>query len=135
MNNEKSIKQINEKFWILNDELCLCVNEIVRIEKYIIVHNDKETEQDTNNFKFAHFHYNNIHFKFMQECPQNITQLKQMIAFESEKCKISDNDLRQLLKLLQRRPSNTRRIKAINVYDYTIGMWETLNERPADYID
>lgn len=135
MNNEKSIKQINEQFWIRNDELCLCVNEIVRIEKYIIVHNDKEPKQDTDNFKFAHFHYNNIHFKFMQECPQNITQLKQMIAFESEKSRISDNDLRQLLKLLQRRPSNTRRIKAINVYDYTIGMWETLNERPADYID
>lgn len=135
MNNEKSIKQINEQFWIRNDELCLCVNEIVRIERYIIVHNDKEPEQDTDNFKFAHFHYNNIHFKFMQECPQNITQLKQMIAFESEKSKISDNDLRQLLKLLQRRPTAKKRGSYNNVYDYIIDVWETLNERPAAYID
>lgn len=131
--SKTELQKLNEEFWIFKDSQNM--NEMARIEKVIIVHNDREPGQKLDNLKFAHFHYNNIHFKFMQECPQNITQLKQMIAFESEKSKISDNDLRQLLKLLQRRPSNTRRIKAINVYDYTIGMWETLNERPADYID
>ena len=108
---------------------------MAKIEKLIIVHNDKEPGQDVDNLKFAHFHYNNIHFKFKQECPRNITELRQMIAFDSEQKKITDKELKDLLKLLQKRPTKTNRIKADTVYDLTIGTWEILNDRDSDYID
>lgn len=126
-------KQLNEELWIIQDEQN--INEMAKIEKLIIVHNDKEPGQDVDNLKFAHFHYNNIHFKFKQECPKNITELRQMIAFDSEQKKITDKELKDLLKLLQKRPTKTNRIKADTVYDLTIGTWEILNDRDPDYID
>ena len=126
-------KQLNEEFWIIQDEQN--INEMAKIEKFIIVHNDREPGQDVDNLKFAHFHYNNIHFKFKQECPRNITELRQMIAFDSEQKKITDKELKDLLKLLQKRPTKTNRIKADTVYDLTIGTWEILNDRDSDYID
>ena len=126
-------KQLNEEFWIIQDEQN--INEMAKIEKFIIVHNDREPGQDVDNLKFAHFHYNNIHFKFKQECPRNITELRQMIAFDSEQKKITDKELKDLLKLLQKRPTKTNRIKADTVYDLTIGTWEILNDRDPDYID
>lgn len=128
-----NIKQLNEELWIIQDEQN--INEMAKIEKFIIVHNDREPGQDLDNLKFAHFHYNNIHFKFKQECPRNITELRQMIAFNSEQKKITDKELKDLLKLLQKRPTKTNRIKANTVYDLTIGTWEILNEREPDYID
>lgn len=127
------VKQLNEELWIIQDEQN--INEMAKIEKFIIVHNDKEPGQDVDNLKFAHFHYNNIHFKFKQECPKNITELRQMIAFDSEQKKITDKELKDLLKLLQKRPTKTNRIKADTVYDLTIGTWEILNDRDPDYID
>lgn len=126
-------KQLNEQLWIIQDEQN--INEMAKIEKFIIVHNDREPGQDVDNLKFAHFHYNNIHFKFKQECPKNITELRQMIAFDSEQKKITDKELKDLLKLLQKRPTKTNRIKADTVYDLTIGTWEILNDRDPDYID
>lgn len=126
-------KQLNEEFWIIQDEQN--INEMAKIEKFIIVHNDREPGQDVDNLKFAHFHYNNIHFKFKQECSKNITELRQMIAFDSEQKKITDKELKDLLKLLQKRPTKTNRIKADTVYDLTIGTWEILNDRDPDYID
>ena len=93
-------KQLNEELWIIQDEQN--INEMAKIEKFIIVHNDRESGQDIDNLKFAHFHYNNIHFKFKQECPKNITELRQMIAFDSEQQKITDKELKDLLKLLQK---------------------------------
>ena len=126
-------KQLNEELWIIQDEQN--INEMAKIEKFIIVHNDREPGQDVDNLKFAHFHYNNIHFKFKQECPKNITELRQMIAFDSEQKKITDKELKDLLKLLQKRPTKTNRIKADTVYDLTIGTWEILNDRDPDYID
>ena len=127
------VKQLNEQLWIIQDEQN--INEMAKIEKLIIVHNDREPGQDVDNLKFAHFHYNNIHFKFKQECPRNITELRQMIAFDSEQEKITDKELKDLLKLLQKRPTKTNRIKADTVYDLTIGTWEILNDRDSDYID
>ena len=127
------VKQLNEQLWIIQDEQN--INEMAKIEKLIIVHNDREPGQDVDNLKFAHFHYNNIHFKFKQECPKNITELRQMIAFDSEQKKITDKELKDLLKLLQKRPTKTNRIKADTVYDLTIGTWEILNDRDPDYID
>ena len=127
------VKQLNEELWIIQDEQN--INEMAKIEKFIIVHNDREPGQDVDNLKFAHFHYNNIHFKFKQECPRNITELRQMIAFDSEQEKITDKELKDLLKLLQKRPTKTNRIKADTVYDLTIGTWEILNDRDSDYID
>lgn len=127
------VKQLNEQLWIIQDEQN--INEMAKIEKFIIVHNDREPGQDVDNLKFAHFHYNNIHFKFKQECPKNITELRQMIAFDSEQKKITDKELKDLLKLLQKRPTKTNRIKADTVYDLTIGTWEILNDRDPDYID
>ena len=127
------VKQLNEQLWIIQDEQN--INEMAKIEKLIIVHNDREPGQDVDNLKFAHFHYNNIHFKFKQECPRNITELRQMIAFDSEQKKITDKELKDLLKLLQKRPTKTNRIKADTVYDLTIGTWEILNDRDSDYID
>ena len=127
------VKQLNEQLWIIQDEQN--INEMAKIEKFIIVHNDREPGQDVDNLKFAHFHYNNIHFKFKQECPKNITALRQMNAFDSEQKKITDKELKDLLKLLQKRPTKTNRIKADTVYDLTIGTWEILNDRDPDYID
>ena len=127
------VKQSNEELWIIQDEQN--INEMAKIEKFIIVHNDREPGQDIDNLKFAHFHYNNIHFKFKQECPKNITELRQMIVFDSEQKKITDKELKDLLKLLQKRPTKTNRIKADTVYDLTIGTWEILNDRDPDYID
>lgn len=126
-------KQLNEELWIIQDEQN--INEMAKIEKFIIVHNDREPGQDIDNLKFAHFHYNNIHFKFKQECPRNITELRQMIAFDSEQKKITDEELKNLLKLLQKKPSIKRRAPYNNVYDYVLDTWETLNEREPDYID
>ena len=94
-------KQLNEELWIIQDEQN--INEMAKIEKFIIVHNDREPGQELDNLKFAHFHYNNVHFKFKQECPRNITELRQMIAFSSEQKKITDKELKDLLKLLQKR--------------------------------
>lgn len=129
----KSFKQLNEDLWIVQDNLS--INEMARIEKVIIVHTDREPGQYGDNLKFAHFHYNNIHFKFMQQCPKNITQLRQMIAFEKEQIKITDKELKNLLTILCRKPSKQNRIQTDSVYDYTIGAWEMLNERDVDYID
>ena len=127
------LQKLNEEFWIFKDSQNM--NEMARIEKVIIVHNDKEPGQDIDNLKFAHFHYNNIHFKFRQQCPKNILELRQMIAFSSEQKKITDKELKDLLKLLQKKPTKTNRISANNVYDLTIGTWEVLNERDADFVD
>ena len=127
------VKQLNEELWIIQDEQN--INEMAKIEKFIIVHNDREPGQDIDNLKFAHFHYNNVHFKFKQECPRNITELRQMIAFSSEQKKITDKELKDLLKLLQKRPTVKRRAPYNNVYDYVLDTWETLNEREPDYID
>ena len=80
------VKQLNEELWIIQDEQN--INEMAKIEKFIIVHDDREPGQDIDNLKFAHFHYNNIHFKFKQECPKNITELRQMIAFDFEQKKM-----------------------------------------------
>ena len=126
-------KQLNEVLWIIQDEQN--INEMAKIEKFIIVHNDREPGQELDNLKFAHFHYNNVHFKFKQECPRNITELRQMIAFSSEQKKITDKELKDLLKLLQKRPTVKRRAPYNNVYDYVLDTWETLNEREPDYID
>lgn len=127
------LQKLNEEFWIFKDSQNM--NEMARIEKVIIVHNDREPGQDIDNLKFAHFHYNNIHFKFRQQCPKNITELKTMIAFNSEITKINNKALSTLLGILQRRPSGSLRGKYNNVYDYVLDVWETLNERNADFID
>lgn len=127
------VKQLNEELWIIQDEQN--INEMAKIEKFIIVHNDREPGQDIDNLKFAHFHYNNIHFKFKQECPKNITELRQMIAFDSEQKKITDKELKDLLKLLQKKPSVKRRAPYKNVYDYVLDTWATLNDREPDFID
>lgn len=129
----KDIKQLNEKLAIIQDNQN--INEMANIEKCIIVHNDKEPGQSLDNDKFAHFHYNDIHFKFKQECPKNLTELKTMIAFDSEKSQISDRELSELLKILQRKPSGKKRGNYERVYDFVIDTWETLNEREVDYID
>ena len=130
----KPLKQLNEELMIINDELNM--NEMAHIEKFIIVHNDKEPGQELDNEKFAHFHYNNVHFKFKQECPKNITELKSMIAFDSEKLKLNDKELNKLLKLLQRKPSRQGKVHHTTVYDKVIDAWLLLNEdRDIDYID
>lgn len=126
-------KQLNEELWIIQDEQN--INEMAKIEKFIIVHNDREPGQELDNLKFAHFHYNNVHFKFKQKCPRNITELRQMIAFDSGQKKITDKELKDLLKLLQKKPSIKRRAPYNNVYDYVLDTWVTLNERDPDYID
>ena len=126
-----NIKRLNEEMWKIQDNFAM--NEMAKIEKVLIIHNDKEPGQEIDNLKFAHFHYNDIHFRFRQVCPKNITELKEMIAFESEKKKITSKELANLLKLLQRKPIRTR-VKADTVYDLTLAVWEILNEREADFI-
>lgn len=131
---DKNAQQINEELLIVQDELN--IDEMAKIEKFIIVHNDKEPGQDLDNEKFAHFHYANIHFKFRKECPKNITQLREMIAFNSEQTKITDKELSELLKLLKRKPSRQGKAFHSNVYDKVVDAWSILNEdRDIDYID
>lgn len=113
------LEQLNEQLWIVNDKLS--INEMARIEKLIIVHNDREPGQEIDNLKFAHFHYNKIHFKFKKDCPKNINDLRTMIVFKSELDKINKKELSDLLSLLKRRPTNNR-LNAKTVYDLTIGM-------------
>ena len=128
------IKQLNEEIaFVIQDTKAM--NEMATIEKQIIVHNDKETGQIDDNLKFAHFHYANIHFKFRKNCPKNISELKEMIAFSYELKRIKDIELSKLLKLLNSKPTRNSRIKADTVYDYVITIWEGLNDREADYID
>lgn len=127
------IEHINEELAIIQDNDNMY--EMANIEKQIIVHNDRENGQAGDNLKFAHFNYKNVHFKFTQECPKNITQLKEMIAFNVEQKKLNDKDLTELLKLLKRKPSGKKRGIYNCVYDLVIDTWETLNERDADYID
>ena len=127
-------QQLNEVLsFTLQDTTCM--NEMATIEKVIIVHNDREVGQVADNFKFAHFHFANLHFKFRRECPKNLLELKEMIAFPYELKRVKETELKKLLKLLNSKPTKKTRVVVDNIYDYTIFVWEALNDREVDYIN
>ena len=122
------VQRLNQEIAIVQDTLT--INEMARIEKFILVHNDTEP-----NDKFAHFHYKDIHYRFASKCPKNITELKKLIAFKVEVSKVKESDLTELLSLLQKQPTGKNRGNYSNVYDKVLDTWETLNERDADVVE
>lgn len=102
--------------------------EMAYLDGGIIVNNDNS---DT---KFAHFHWNGVHFAFLKSCPKNATEIKKMIVFPKEKSKLDDHKLTELAKLLNSKPQ-MKRGTYNSVYDRVLDYWETLNGRDADYVD
>lgn len=111
------------------------INEMARLTGDIIVHNENDNSIKTDQLKFAHFHWKNIHFKLSRKMPKNATQLRKLIAFDKEQKLISDNELTQLVKILKSKPIKPKITPFKTVYEQIINIWETLNEREADFID
>ena len=111
------------------------INEMAKLDGGIIVHNENDSSTKTDQLKFAHFHYKNIHFKFSKNLPKNVSQLRKLIAFDKEQKLISDNELTQLAKILKSKPTRPKKTKAKTVYEAIIDIWELLNERDADFVD
>ena len=101
------------------------ITEMVRLNKGIEVRNDGKN-------KFSHFHWNGVHFNLFEEIPDSIEELKERIHFKKERDKLKDNELKELLKILNS-PSTQKRGKIYkNVYEFTVAIWEILNERDVD---
>ena len=60
------------------------INEMADVGFGVIVHNENDNSIKTEQLKFAHFHWKNIHFKFSRNLPKNATQLRKLIAFDKE---------------------------------------------------
>ena len=134
--------QIDEDFLreIYKDDLFYTIesqyiNEIVKLDGDIIVHNENDNSLDSNQLKFAHFHCKNIHFKFSRNIPKNVVQLRKLITFDKEQKFISNRELAQLAKILKSKPTRPKKTRATSVYESIIDIWELLNEREADFVD
>ena len=113
------------------------INEMATINGQIRVNNEDTTNQyGKTQTKFAHFHwtYNDkIHFMFSEECPKNVSQLKQLIAFPEEKNILSSGEYKKLLKILQTK-MNKPQFKGLTVYQSAMKVWRQLhNNRPIDF--
>lgn len=132
---------MKNEFKTLNEELqyiyhtTMQITEMARLTGDIIVHNENDESMDNNELKFAHFHYKNIHFKLSRNIPKNASQARKMIAFSKEQPKIEDHELTELCKILKSKPVKPRKNSFKTVYDQIIEVWETINERDADFID
>lgn len=123
--NKPEIEQVKEDF---HETLLMDMSEMARLDGGIVVRNDNDDK------KFAHFHWNNVHFAFKRNCPKNATEVKEMIAFPKEINRLSNHQFTELAKLLNSEPIKKRGTYP-NVYSKVLDYWETLNERDADYID
>ena len=79
------------------------IDEMARINNLVEVNNEDITNEKgvVINKKFAHFHWlykRKIHFKFANRIPENIQELKKLLAFKSDKTGISDKELKKVLK-------------------------------------
>lgn len=119
----------------LNEEL-QPINEMAKLTGGIVVHNENDNSENIDQLKFAHFHWKGVHFKLSRHIPQNVSELRKMIAFPSkENFKLSDFELTELVNILKSKPVKPRKNSFRTVYQQIIEMWETLNERDVDYID
>lgn len=109
------------------------INEMARIGKYIEVNNEDTIDSNGNsNKKFPHFHwlYNRkIHFKFANRMPKNASELRKMIAFDSEQSKITDQELNKLAKLLKSKHEDT------TLYQAALDMWIRKHKQRNIYDD
>lgn len=129
-----NIKKLTEDL-LYELHIAMPINEMAKLDGGIEVHNEDDESADIEQLKFAHFHYNGIHFKFSRNIPKNATQARKLIAFNREQTKIDDHELTQLVRILNARPTRPRKTKAKTVYEAVIDIWELLNERDADFID
>ena len=127
-------KQLNEDVLYEYHKL-MPINEMADVGYAVEVHNDNDNNTDADQLKFAHFHWQGVHFKFSKNLPKNATQLKQMIAFKRELNKLDDHELSKLVKILKSKPPINKFGKYNNVYEKALDYWMTFNEREIDYID
>lgn len=128
-------KQFNEDQLLYELHLATPINEIARLTGGIEVHNEDDDSECANELKFAHFHWKGVHFRLSRNIPKNATQARKMIAFSKEQNKLSDYELTELCKILRSKPVKPNKNPFKTVYEQIIQIWETLNERDADYID
>lgn len=131
---ENNIKQLNEEI-LYEMHMTMPINEMARLTGDIEVHSEDDESQYANELKFAHFHWKGVHFRLSRNIPKNATQARKMIAFSKERNKLDDYELTELCKILKSKPVKPRKTKFKTVYEQIIEVWETLNERDADYID
>ena len=131
---ENNIKQLNEEI-LYEMHMTMPINEMARLTGDIEVHSEDDESQYANELKFAHFHWKGVHFRLSKNMPKNVTQARKMIAFSKERNKLDDHELTELCKILKSKPVKPRKTKFKTVYEQIIEVWETLNERDADYID
>lgn len=129
----KKAKELTEEL-LYNIHMLMPINEMATINNVIEVHNENDNSIQSHQLKFAHFHYEGIHFRFSRNIPKNASQARKMIAFSREQNKIDDFELTQLCKILASRP-NRKNVSAKTVYQYALDLWEGLNDRDADFID
>lgn len=129
-----NFKQINEDL-IYEYHLAMPINEMAKLTGDIEVHNENDNSPNADQLKFAHFHFRGVHFKLSRICPKNASQARKLIAFTKEQKKLTDKDLTDLCKILNGKPVKPRRTPYKTVYEQIIDIWETLNDRDADFID
>lgn len=133
-NLEQQLQELNEEL-LYEMFLSIPINEMATLDGGIDVHNEDDSSIDVDQLKFAHFHWNGVHFKFSRKLPENVTQLRKLIAFKKEQTKLDDFELSKLVKILGSRPTRPKKTSARTVYEAVIDIWELLNNRTVDYID
>lgn len=128
------ISKLNEEL-IYELHMATPINEMAELDGNIEVHSENDKSADMQELKFAHFHWNGVHFKFSRTLPKNASQLRKMIAFDREQNKVDDFELNKLAKILASKPTRPKKTSAKTVYEAVIDIWELLNERDVDYID
>ena len=131
---ENNIKQLNEEI-LYEMHMTMPINEMARLTGDIEVTSEDNNSEYVNELKFAHFHWKGVHFRLSKNMPKNVTQARKMIAFSKERNKLDDHELTELCKILESKPVKPRKNPFKTVYEQIIEVWETLNERDADYID
>jgi len=120
-----NIRELNEQLKQL-----LTLNEMSKLNSVIEVNNeDKVNAKGEVQEKFAHFHWvynHNIHFKFSDRIPKNVTELQKLIAFEDDKKQISDSELKQVLKEIQK-PVLNGKYKGKIVFNAAKELWQFLH--------
>lgn len=108
----------------------LQLNEMARINDTIEVNNEDITnEKGETQTKFPHFHWlykRKIHFKFANRIPNNVSELKQLLAYKSDKLGISDAELKKVLKDIWVE-INDPEIGRKTVYEVAFKTWENLH--------
>ena len=130
----KKAKELTEEL-LYNIHILMPINEMAKLTGDIEVHNEDDNNSESDQLKFAHFHYKGVHFKLSRHCPKNASQARKMIAFSKEQKKIDDFELTQLCNILNGKPIKPRKTPYKTVYEQIIDIWETLNDRDADFMD